>query len=179
VILKPLLTLTVLIALLAPASADATLRMTGDAKPRHFNWARQAQTNVPLPDAQFELLSGSDPQYLPDLHEMYLPRPGQGGWTYWDEHALFLHELGHVYDFTHLNQQKRNQFRAMVRTSCGWWSTRCEVPPGEMFAEQYAACALATTKASLDAVPTVTYGWLPPAETEAALCRFIQATRPR
>ena len=82
-------------------------------KPRHWNWAR-GQQNVPLPSARFTLYHDADPQYFPGLREMYLPTPGRGGWTYWDERVLFLHELGHVFDFTHLNRAERNQFRAAV-----------------------------------------------------------------
>lgn len=162
-------------ALLVPASADATLRMYGDVKPRHFNWAAQASENVPLPDQRFTILSGSDPMYFPGLREMYLPQPGHGDWTYWDEKVLFLHELGHVYDFTHLNRRERNLFRAAVQTPFGWWSQTAKVPPGEMFAEQYAACALGMTLRERDAIPAVSYGWEPP--SDIGLCALIRSLK--
>jgi hypothetical protein len=185
--LKPLLTLTVLIALLAPASADATLRMYGDARPRHFNWAREAQTNVPLPDLRLTIWSGSDPMYDPTLNDLFLPQPGWGSWTYHDEKLLFLHELGHAFDFRHLNRSERDRFRAVAGTSCSWWSTRCylpgqphvaewNVPPGEMFAEMYAACALGLTRAEVEAQDYPSYGWQPPADTTDTLCDLIRVS---
>lgn len=167
--------IAVLVLLLTPASAGATLKMTGDARPRHFNWARAAQANVPLPDQRFRIYSDADPMYFPGLREMYLPQPGWGGWTYWDEHVLFLHELGHVFDFTHLSRAERNQFRALVGTPCSWWSKRCKLPPGEMFAEMYAACGLGMTKLEVDAVPSVSYGWTPPLGADATLCLLIRS----
>jgi hypothetical protein len=166
--------------------ADARLRMYGDAKPRHFNWARQAQQNVPLPDQRIRLVSGYDPTYFPVSREMFLPQSGWGGWTYWDERVLFLHELGHVFDSRQLSKAERTRFRILARTRCSWWSDRCylageprkedyNVPPGEMFAEMYAACALGMTKEQVDEVPSVSYGWVPPEGTDAAFCTLIRA----
>lgn len=172
--LKAFLSVALVALVLIPA-ASADLRMYGDARPRHFNWAREASINVPLPDQRFTILSGSDPQYLVGLREMYLPRPGRNGWSYWDERVLFLHELGHVYDFRHLNRAERNEFRAAVQTPFGWWSTKTDVPPGEMFAEEYAACALGMTRAEVEAVPSVTYGWLPDPVVEPGLCSLIRS----
>lgn len=165
--------LIALVALIAAPSAGATLRMYGDVKQRHWRWAARANTNMPIPDARFALYSGHDPQYLPGLREMYLPRPGHGGWTYWDERVLFLHELGHVYDFRHLSRAERNLFRATAGTPFAWWSKKTEVPPGEIFAEQYSACALGMTLRERDAIPSVSYGWEPP--SNVGLCPLIRS----
>jgi hypothetical protein len=126
--------------------------MTG-TKPRHWNWAHAAQVNVPLPDARITLRSGYNPEYDFKAHILYLPQPGRDGWTYRAEHGLFLHELGHVYDYADMTPVRRDAFKATAQTSCSWWAKHCyslnrrsrqtiDLPPGEMFAEMYEACAM-------------------------------------
>jgi hypothetical protein len=176
--LKALCAISIL-ALIVPASVDAALRMNGDVRPRHWKWAAQAQVNVPLPNVRIKLISGYDPEYFPIEREMYLPQPGWGGWTYKDEHILFLHELGHAFDTTELNSKQRNQFRALIGTRCVWWSTRCwngkhTLPPGERFAEAYSACAIGLTREQLEERGYVSYGWHPHPSIESKLCDLIR-----
>jgi hypothetical protein len=172
----------------SPAGAAAGFRMYGQDKPRHWKWAREAQKNVPLPQVRItiageDMLGGAS--YHPSTKTLRLPKPGFGGWTYWDERVLFLHELGHAFDFRHLDRFERVEFRALAGTSCSWLSTRCflvgyprkatyNVPPAEMFAEAYSACALGMTLEARDEVPSVSYGWEPPEGSDSALCDLIR-----
>ena len=142
-----------------------TLRMDGDAKARHFNWAATASARVPLPTAQFEIMSGNyDPEYLPAYKLMFLPSVGSRPWqeTYRQERYLFLHELGHVYDYSNLTPAKRAAFKQLVGTTCKWQAAHCrswnwnnesvaDVAPVEMYAEAYVGCALGLTRVQVDA----------------------------
>lgn len=116
---------------------------------------------------------------------MWLPTPGVDGWSYADERSLFFHELGHVADFRHLTRVERERFRAAIGSSCSWWSETCtirrandplwsaKVPPGELFAEAYVACALNMSRQELEDTGVVTYGWQPPiGKTE--LCNLVR-----
>jgi hypothetical protein len=182
-IVKSVLLLLV-VFLVLPANADAILRMKGDVRPRHWNWARQASVNVPLPDSRLQIYSGYDPMYEPSERVIFLPRPG-GEWDYQDEHILFLHELGHAYDMTGgLDRFERDAFRRANNTGCGWWSKRCRItwndgthpllPPAEWFAEQYAACALGLTREQVDNSGYVTYSWRGPHYRDMQLCSLIR-----
>jgi hypothetical protein len=55
--------------------------------------------------------------------------------------AVLLHELGHVYDLTVLNDSDRADFRKIfhIPASRAWWSGK--IPPAEWFAEGYSWCA--------------------------------------
>jgi hypothetical protein len=183
-IVKSVLLLLV-VFLVLPANADATLRMYGDVKPHHWTWARQASANVPLPDARLQVWLGYDPMYDPVERALMLPQAGKLGYDYQDEHILFLHELGHAYDMTGgLDRFERDAFRRANNTGCGWWSKRCRItwndgrrpllPPAEWFAEQYAACALGLTREQVDNGGYVTYGWQGPHYRDLALCNLIR-----
>lgn len=176
----------VLLAALILAPAASAVTLVGDVRPRHRNWVREARQQMPVAKVTLRLNRAGCPFvggacYDDETRELYLPLAGRGGWTYWDERVLFLHELGHAADLRHLNRAERSAFRAAVGTDCSWWSTRCpnpsagegeKLPPGERFAEMYAACALGMTREQVDAVPSVSYGWDPdPALDQSALCR--------
>jgi hypothetical protein len=178
--------LLLVVFLVLPANANAILRMKGDVKPHHWNWARQASANVPLPDARIQVWLGYDPMYDPAEHDMMLPLAGELGYTYQDEHISFLHELGHVYDMPGggLDRSERDTFRRANNTSCSWWSKRCRItwtdgthhllPPAEWFAEQYAACALGLTREQVDSSGYLTYGWQGTHYRDLALCDLIR-----
>lgn len=172
------------------APAQATLRMYGDARPRHWNWAREAQAHVPLPDVRVRFHRYDCGLYGGACYEpgksgrhgvLYLPGPQYDGWGYENERLLFLHELGHAFDYRHLDRSERDRFRTLVGTGCSWMSQRCflapgyNVPPAEMFAEIYAACALGLTRAEVEARGLVSYGWRPPADKDGALCDLIRS----
>jgi hypothetical protein len=190
--LVSLLTLTFL--LLAPAASARNwpgLRMTGDVKVRHWHWATEAGANVPMPDARVWVFDGS-PEYLPGEQIMIVPfynAPGAAkeGWTAHAEKGLFLHELGHVYDYANMTPARRMAFKEAAGTSCAWLAKHClshrwvsgpdvmvDVAPVEMFAEMYAACALGLTERGYQDAAFNTYGWVPPDGTDAALCDTIR-----
>lgn len=182
-----------IISLVAATTANAArpthgLHMGGpEMRPVLWTWAVQASANVPMPDARITVWTG-DPQYLPIDNELYLPRPGHLGYTAHDVRGSFLHELGHVYDFANMTPARRNGFKLAVGTSCNWWAKHCktvawdvgpdifvDVPPGEMFAETYAACALGLTQRGYQDAGFLTYGWVPSEGTDdATLCSLIR-----
>jgi hypothetical protein len=60
-----------------------------------------------------------------------------------------------------MTSARREAFKATARTSCSWWTTHCyslnrrsgqtiDLPPGEMFAEMYEACAMGMTREQVD-----------------------------
>jgi hypothetical protein len=62
--------------------------------------------------------------------------------------GVLLHELGHVYDLTVMNDQDRSRFRRIMRRPrASWW--RGTRPLAEWFAEAYAWCARYRTVVSL------------------------------
>lgn len=176
--------LSVLLVTFAFASpANAALHLYGDVKPRHWNWARQAQENVPLPDARITLWSGYPAAYEPKWRYLYLPRPGSDGASYWEERISLLHEFGHAFDFSVMTRGDRQRFRTLAQTRCGWLSQRCyleprwNVPPAEMFADAYSACALGLTLRTAAPLGLASYGWFPPEGTDAAICDLIRSFR--
>ena len=147
-----------LVALVLVGSAGAgRFQLVGDTRPRHLAWTHAAQ--VPLPPATITLLRNRDAMYDPGSHTAMIPQAGKRGWTYADERLLLLHELGHAFDYTLMNRGDRVRFRKLAGTTCSWWQDPCstpnvrcgcgqilDVPPGEMFAEEYAALALGLTR---------------------------------
>lgn len=180
--------IAVLLALvIVPSAASATvqvgpLTLVGDIRPRHIAWAKQAQELMPLPRARIALagealFGGAEYDHI--ARTLYLPRGA--GWSYSDQRVLFLHELGHVADFHQLSHSERRGFLQALGLSCGWWATHCYtlrygallgLPPGEMFAEQYAACALGMTRRQIEDAGMVSYGWLPNPALERTLCQL-------
>jgi hypothetical protein len=195
-LLAGVLTLALLIT--SPAASPRAypgLRMGGDVKARHWRWASAAAQHVPLADARVWIHDG-DPIYYVDDHTLYVPfhnarGAARQGWTAHVEEGLFLHELGHVYDFADMTPKRRIAFKSLVRTTCSWWAPHClsnrwitsptemvDVPPGEMFAEMYAACALGLTQRGYQDAGFNSYGWVPPAGTDQALCDLIRRPTP-
>ena len=183
--------LTVLTALCAAlavaAAAQATptrgLHIGGKMTPLYWTWAVKASERVPMPDARFDITYGQ-PHYLVDERLMLLPRQSWG-WTREELHGSFLHELGHAYDFANMTPGRRLEFRKTVGVRCKWWAKVCftrewasgarvNVPPGEMFAETYAACALGLSQIDYQETDHTTYGWLPPKGSDDALCSLIR-----
>jgi hypothetical protein len=194
--------LVLIAALVLVPNAAAGFGMNGEGASRHWTWVHAAQANVPLPNAHVRIFE--DWNLLPEFFQakpgwlgqeqnvIDLPRPGRGGWDYHAEHGLLLHELGHLYDFANMTPALRRRFDAIVGTRCRWWAKRCvssswilgpgvsvDLPPGEMFGETYAACALGLSVADYIYALYNSYGWVPPQGTDAALCDVIRAARIR
>jgi hypothetical protein len=190
------------------AKAPSGLHMYG-AKQRHWNWAHAAQLNVPLADARIWVENG-DAMYLPgvwwrgtflgqnppwhhatagvlDVPFYDLP-PFNQGWTAHLEKGLFLHELGHAFDFADMTPAARTAFKALAQVDCSWWAKHCvtarrvsgpgvyvDVPPGEMFAEEYMACALGLSRRQVEDAAYTSYGWDPPDGAEPQMCALIRS----
>jgi hypothetical protein len=164
--------------------------MRGTVKPRERVWARLAAKHVPLPAHSVTIAEGIDlePMFYPARWEIDLPEPGKGGWTLLAEKGLFLHELGHAFDYANMTPDLRRRFEATIKVHCAWRARHCktarwvsgpdvyvDVPPVEMFAEEYAACALGLTQEGYQNAGYNTYGWVPPKGTdESLLCGLIR-----
>lgn len=164
------------------ASGASAMTLSGDVRPRHRNWIREAAQYVTLPNEHLWIVSDWDPEFIPESKEILLPQPGSGGWTYHDEHYLLLHELGHAFDFQYMTPASRAAFKVAIGSPCSWWSEHCpvprwpghSVPPGERFAELYAACALGLTRRQADEAGYPSYGWDPPeGKDDLSLCPMI------
>jgi hypothetical protein len=160
------------------------------AQARHWEWASEAQQHVPLPDASITVVDGG-PRYIPSLRLLVVPFSNLGaekrlGWNEHTEHGLFLHELGHAYDYANMTPARRASFKTLAGTTCSWWARHCvtdrwvsgpgvtvDIPPGEMFAEMYAACALGLTERAYQDAGFNSYGWVPPPGTDEQLCALI------
>lgn len=149
-------------------------------------WAGEAQ--VPLPAVRVGVYYG-DPATYPG-NQVYLPKVGRGGWTAEVVHGLFLHEMGHVFDRHDMTPALRQRFLQLagVPTTCDRWWHACKtarwvsgpnvyvtLPPGEMFAEEYAACGLGLTQRGYQDAGYNSYGWVPPPGTdESRMCSLIR-----
>jgi hypothetical protein len=205
--MRTLLLTVVSFVLFAPMAQAAQhkqlgLRMYG-ARPVQWEWAKEAQQNVPLADMHITVQDGnamfSPPvlnpgQYINILFVPFsnLPVNEKNGWTPLAEHGLFVHELGHAYDFADMTPARRNAFKALAETTCSWWDEKCVsirwvtspdykvvIPPGEMFAEEYAACALGLTQSVYQAAGYNSYGWVPPQDNPNAdqqMCDLIRGS---
>lgn len=154
-------------------------------------WAHESA--APLPQVKIWVGYG-DPVTYPGP-EVYLPRVGSGGWTALAVRGLFYHELGHVFDHNYMTNSLRDEFRqeAGVPSSCWRWWHNCKtvrwvtaanyyisIPPGEMFAEEYAACSLGLTQREYQDARYNSYGWVPPRGTdETKLCGLISSAAAR
>lgn len=180
------------------AAGHTGLRMVG-AQARHWQWAKEAQQHVPLPDMRITVENGY-PEFFPIA---WNPRqhvnilavrfsnipgntPSRIEVDTLHERGYFLHELGHAYDFADMTVERRAAFEKIAETKCGWWDRKCVtvrtvwqpvMPPGEMFAEEYAACALGLTQRQYQDTGYMSYGWIPPQDNpdaDAQMCALIR-----
>lgn len=179
------LLLLLALALAAPAGAAAGLELRGDTRPRHYLWLAASQ--APLPPITITIVLNASPYYEFATHKLYIPQAGTFNWTYAGEQLEFFHELGHAFDQALLRPADRNRFRAIVGSSCRWWQHPCDtlnvrcgcgqildVPPGEMFAEEYAALSLGISHQQIEDRGLPTYGWNPPPGTEPQLRQLVE-----
>jgi hypothetical protein len=90
--------------------------------------------------------------------------------------STLLHELGHVYDLTVLNNSDRGRFRRIMRSHAKWWTSR--PPLAERFAEGYSWCARYARIASIRRYAL--YGYHPTAKQHRRVCALItRAARDR
>lgn len=172
-----------------PSSAQAYygFRLTGyHASPNMRVWAQESQE--PLPPERVWIGYGG-PMSPWHSHTIYLPSCCAQGWTHLAIQGLFFHELGHVFDRTNMTPELRAEFRQLVGVPqiVNWWlpiktvrwvvsdNYYITIAPGEMFAEEYAACSLGLTQLQYQEAGYNSYGWVPPQGTnEDAICSLIE-----
>lgn len=126
----------------ADAHAVTIVRNDGDAA-QYQIWADNAK--VPTPQTTVEVSEEECPG-----------EPGLAGCVFWGDphiymvpsgnpttesyHAVFLHELGHVFDDQELTTEQRVAFRDLIGSD-EYWSADSDFPPEELFAETYMYCA--------------------------------------
>jgi len=167
-----------------PVSNAGRFRLVGpDVRAPITTWLKAS--HAPLPPATITLVVGEDPGYEPESRTVSIPKGGKLGWTVADERLELFHELGHAFDYTVMRPSGRNEFRKLAQTTCKWWDDcqvpnilcQCgeilDVPPGEMFAEEYAAYSLNMTRTQVDDSGVPTYGWTPPPFAEHAMRLLI------
>jgi hypothetical protein len=85
--------------------------------------------------------------------------------------STLLHELGHVYDLTVLNNSDRARFRRIMRSHLKWWAGK--PPLAERFAEGYSWCARYARIASIRRYAI--YHYHPTAKQHREVCALIKS----
>jgi hypothetical protein len=83
---------------------------------------------------------------------------------------VLLHELGHVYDLTVLNNHDRARFRKLMHRRVAWWKGR--LPLAEQFAEAYSWCARYVRIVSIARYSS--YDYRPTAKQHRRICALIR-----
>jgi hypothetical protein len=140
----PLLLVTFLLTALYATPAFATTIVTPDGKVAqpYQTWANQSAVPTPPGTVTVDLAPcpGGSAEVAGCAYaaqrEIYLGAEGR----FKDR---FLHELGHIYDATVMNNPLRTQFETMTRRprTLAWATTASANPPSEQFAEAYSMCA--------------------------------------
>jgi hypothetical protein len=87
-----------------------------------------------------------------------------------DPRGVLLHELGHSYDLTVMNNRDRGQFRKILRArKRRWWAGRR--PLAEQFAEAYSWCARYARIVSITRYSS--YRYRPSSKQHKRVCRLI------
>lgn len=170
----------------ASAGASVTIIDSNDQPvARAQEWANTAK--VPTPDATVRLIVTACPYspYSPEEHATGCALPG----TIWmDEAAItnprnvFLHELGHEYDFSNLTDDQRDRFKALLGLTGPWQPAVADYwnAPIERFAEAYRLCAIGARPQNLGSafgnryLMPGDYGYNPPLAVHRVVCRLIR-----
>jgi hypothetical protein len=89
-----------------------------------------------------------------------------------DPRGVLLHELGHVYDLTVMNNRDRGAFRRIMRRSrAKWW--RGTEPLAEQFAEAYSWCARYARIVSIARYSS--YDYRPTARQHKRICKLVRS----
>jgi hypothetical protein len=89
-----------------------------------------------------------------------------------DPRGVLLHELGHVFDLTVMNNRDRGGFRRIMgRRSAKWW--RGSEPLAEQFAEAYSWCARYARIVSIARYSS--YEYRPTARQHRRICKLVRA----
>jgi hypothetical protein len=87
-----------------------------------------------------------------------------------DPRGVLLHELGHVYDLTVLNNHDRARFRKIMHRRVAWWKGR--LPLAEQFAEAYSWCARYARIVSIARYSS--YDYRPTPKQHRQICALIK-----
>lgn len=135
-------------------------------------WADTASTRVPVPPAQVQIAGCSIENG--ELWSCALrPATISIAPNHVSSRAVFLHELGHIFDFNQMTSAARFKFRriAGIADSEPW---RSFAGPQEVFASAYGLCARYDT---LPAEYETQYGWRPTGAQHKTACDLIRAVR--
>lgn len=89
---------------------------------------------------------------------------------------LFRHELGHVFDYVHMDAAMRDTFLRIIGESGRAWRDPTEPnSPHERFAEGYALCSAARSKVEYEAPARRAYAYTYPWPTHRRVCRLIRS----
>ena len=89
-----------------------------------------------------------------------------------DPRGVLLHELGHVFDLTVMNNRDRGAFRRIMRRRAAkWW--RGSEPLAEQFAEAYSWCARYATIVSIARYSS--YDYRPTARQHKRICKLVRS----
>lgn len=86
----------------------------------------------------------------------------------WADRFTLFHELGHVFDYQHMDDRERAAFLRLTGDRRPWRSPRNS--PHEKFAESYATCALHRR-------PAGGYGYSPPLRVHRRVCALIRGAK--
>lgn len=148
-------------------------------------YAELAQANnVAMPAVSVRVIDRDCPQYGDGSRVscVYRAKPNRI-FTSQREPYVFLHELGHVYDFTKtMKPWQRRAFRVIMRYySRPWLSTDKMIGAGERFADAYASCALGLVPLK-DGITETSwiiggYGYNTTVEQHRQVCKLIAPRR--
>lgn len=156
-----------------PASAISIVRPDGSADARYQQWVDRA--HAPMPHLAAVTV---DPAPCPDIggactgadHLIFANAALAGGPV--NARGGFLHELGHLFDYT-APRLNRARFLRIMRDRRPWrWAPNS---PHEQFAEAYALCALGGKLARR--YGTGGYAFEPNRKQLKAVCRLIRSSR--
>ena len=89
-----------------------------------------------------------------------------------DPRGVLLHELGHVFDLTVMNNRDRGAFRRIMgRRAAKWW--RGPEPLAEQFAEAYSWCARYARIVSIARYSS--YEYRPTARQHKRICKLVRS----
>jgi hypothetical protein len=163
---RGLLVAAVVLALAAPAHASTTI---SSEHPRYQRWVDEAL--VPTPETTVVVSESAESAPC---------RPFGAGCADGDRiwvnprdpylRAVFLHELGHVFEHHYLDDSVRAQFQRITADDRAWsgpWN-----PPREQFAEAYSMCARWAERPRR--IRMWMYGWKPSPPEHRQACRLIR-----
>jgi hypothetical protein len=175
-------------ASVAGASVELRTKAGGVAQP-YQRWANQAQ--VPTPDITLTVFQRACPGqplahacvFKGGLRRIYMNPHRVNRASF--EHRVFLHEVGHFFDFTYMTGEWRTRFKRSLDLKRRWWwgnkPREEKAPPGpdtwgpasELFAQAYAHCGLRGPRIEHKPPKPMIYEYQPTPRQHKLACRLI------